>query len=79
MIAAAVELPLNVLVVPNLSPVAALAGLGVARVSAGSGIAQVVAGVVQRVATEFLANGRFELLLERTIDYAQLNALHATN
>jgi 2-methylisocitrate lyase-like PEP mutase family enzyme len=79
MIAAAVELPLNVLVVPSLSPVAALAGLGVARVSAGSGIAQVVAGVVQRVATEFLANGRFELLLERTIDYAQLNALHATN
>ena len=75
-IAAAVELPLNVLVVPNLPPMAALADLGVARVSAGSGIAQVAAGVVQRVATEFLADGRFEPLLERTVDYAQLNALH---
>jgi 2-methylisocitrate lyase-like PEP mutase family enzyme len=76
-IAAAVELPLNVLVVPNLPPVAALADLRVARVSAGSGIAQVVAGVVQRVATDFLANGRSESLLERTVDYAQLNALHS--
>jgi 2-methylisocitrate lyase-like PEP mutase family enzyme len=77
-IAATVELPLNVLVVPNLPPMAALADLGVARVSAGSGIAQVAAGVVQRVATEFLADGRFEPLLERTVDYAQLNALHTT-
>jgi len=75
-IAAAVELPLNVLVVPNLPPMAALADLRVARVSTGSGIAQVAAGVVQRVATEFLADGRFEPLLERTVDYAQLNALH---
>jgi 2-methylisocitrate lyase-like PEP mutase family enzyme len=74
-IAAAVELPLNVLVVPNLPTLTALAELGVARVSAGSGIAQVAAGVVQRVATAFLADGRFEPLLERTVDYAKLNAL----
>jgi 2-methylisocitrate lyase-like PEP mutase family enzyme len=74
-IAAAIGLPLNVLVVPGLPPLAALADLGVARVSAGSAIAQVVAGVVQRLATEFLSGGGFEPLLQRTVDYAQLNAL----
>lgn len=74
--AAAVELPLNVLVVPGLPSVATLAGLGVARVSAGSGIAQVAAGVVQRVATEFLA-GHLEPLSERSVNYGTLNALFA--
>jgi 2-methylisocitrate lyase-like PEP mutase family enzyme len=74
-IAAEIGLPLNVLVVPGLPPLAALADVGVARVSAGSAIAQVTAGVVQRLATEFLSGGGFEPLLERTVDYAQLNAL----
>jgi 2-methylisocitrate lyase-like PEP mutase family enzyme len=76
-IAATVELPLNVLVSQNLPPVPALAELGVARVSAGSGIAQIAAGVVQRIVTDFLADGRFEAMLEKTVDYAQLNALHS--
>jgi 2-methylisocitrate lyase-like PEP mutase family enzyme len=74
-IAAAIGLPLNALVVPGLPPLASLAGVGVARISAGSGIAQVAAGVVQRLATEFLSGGGFEPLLERTVDYDRLNAL----
>jgi 2-methylisocitrate lyase-like PEP mutase family enzyme len=74
-IAATVGLPLNVLVVPGLPPLAALADVGVARVSAGSAVAQVAAGVVQRLATEFLSGGEFEPLLERTVDYDRLNAL----
>jgi 2-methylisocitrate lyase-like PEP mutase family enzyme len=74
-IAAAVGLPLNVLVVPGLAPIPALADLGVARISAGSGIAQVAAGVVQRVATEFLSGGSLAPLLERTVNYGTLNAL----
>lgn len=74
-IATEAGLPLNVLVVPGLPPVATLAELGVARVSAGSGIAQVAAGVVQRVATEFLSGDSFDGLLERSVNYGQLNAL----
>jgi 2-methylisocitrate lyase-like PEP mutase family enzyme len=77
-IAAAVKLPLNVLVVPGLPTVAALGELGVARVSAGSGIAQVAAGSVKRLATEFLAERRFDSMLEKTLDYSQLNTLYGT-
>ena len=76
-IAAAVTLPLNVLVVPGLPPVPVLAELGVARVSAGSGIAQVAAGLVRRLATEFLTGGDFSPMLERSVDYAALNRLYS--
>jgi 2-methylisocitrate lyase-like PEP mutase family enzyme len=74
-IAAAVKLPLNVLVTAGLPPVATLAELGVARVSAGSGIAQIAAGVARKVATEFLAGHLEPFADERGIDYGQLNAL----
>jgi 2-methylisocitrate lyase-like PEP mutase family enzyme len=78
-IASAVELPLNVLTMPGLPSISALATLGVARISAGSGIAQIAAGVVRSVATEFLA-GRLEPLVEgRSVDYGLLNALFAAN
>jgi 2-methylisocitrate lyase-like PEP mutase family enzyme len=73
-IADAVGLPLNVLVVPGLPSVAELATLGVARISAGSGIAQVAAGLVHRLATEFFA-GNTAPLLERSLNYGDLNAL----
>ena len=76
-IAAEAGLPLNVLVVPGLPPIPELASLGVARVSAGSGIAQVAAGVVQRIATEFLSGGSMDPLLERSVNYGTLNALFA--
>ncbi len=68
-------LPLNVLVVPGLPPIAELAHLGVARVSAGSGIAQAAAGLARRAATEFLRDGRYETMLDRDVDYASMNAL----
>ena len=74
-LAAGSTLPLNVLVVPGLPPVAELAALGVARVSAGSGIAQTAAGIARRAAIEFLDEGRFDTILERDADYRTLNAL----
>ncbi len=74
-IAAGSSLPLNVLVVPDLPPISELAALGVARVSAGSGIAQAAAGIARRAALAFLADGRFEAMLERDADYGMLNAL----
>ena len=74
-IAAGSSLPLNVLVVPGLPPIAELAALGVARVSAGSGIAQTASGIARRATLEFLADGRYETMLERDADYGTLNAL----
>ena len=76
-LAAQAGLPLNVLVVPGLPPVAELAALGVARVSAGSGIAQTAAGIARRATLEFLDTGRYGTILERDADYVTLNALFA--
>jgi 2-methylisocitrate lyase-like PEP mutase family enzyme len=68
-------LPLNVLVMPGLAPISELATLGVARVSAGSGIAQAAADTARRAAIEFLEEGRYETMQARDADYASLNAL----
>ena len=76
-IVARAGLPLNVLVVPGLAPVTELATLGVARVSAGSAIAQAAAGLALRAATEFLGDGRYDTMFERDVDYGTLNALFA--
>jgi 2-methylisocitrate lyase-like PEP mutase family enzyme len=76
-LAARAGVALNVLVVPGLGPIAELAALGVARVSAGSGIAQAVAGLAMRAATEFLQDGRYDTMLDRDADYGTLNALFA--
>ena len=74
-IASAIAVPLNVLVVPRLPPVAELAELGVHRVSAGSAIAQAALGVARQAAARFLAEGRYDLMLDRSAQYAELNAL----
>ncbi|MFD3835790.1 isocitrate lyase/phosphoenolpyruvate mutase family protein [Streptomyces sp. NPDC058642] len=66
--------PLNVMVGPGAPPVAELAALGVARVSAGSGIAQAALALVHRAARELLGAGTYESL-EGGLDYGRLNAL----
>ena len=48
---------------------------GVARISAGSGIAQTAAAIARRATLEFLDEGRYETMLERDADYGTLNAL----
>jgi 2-methylisocitrate lyase-like PEP mutase family enzyme len=74
-LAAGSSLPLNVLVVPGLASIDELAVLGVARVSAGSQIAQAAASLARRSALEFLESGRYDTMQERDVDYATLNAL----
>jgi 2-methylisocitrate lyase-like PEP mutase family enzyme len=74
-IAAAVPLPLNVMVRPGLPAVAELAALGVRRVSAGSAIAQAAHGATMRAATQLLGEGRYDAMLEAAPTYAELNAL----
>jgi len=74
-LAAATTLPLNVLVVPGLAPIAELQGLGVRRVSAGSAIAQTAYGFARRAAVEFLDKGTYGAMSETRADYGEMNAL----
>ena len=74
-LAAAIELPLNVMVVPGLPPVAELQRLGVRRVSAGSAIAQLALGSARRAAAQLLRDGRYDAMLEPSVAYGELNAL----
>ena len=79
-----VEGPLNILVGPGAPSVDALAALGVARISAGSSIAEAAYALVRRAARELLGTGTYETLTYETLtyetptdglDYAGLNAL----
>lgn len=74
-IAAGAGLPLNVLAWPGLPPAAELEALGVRRLSAGSGIAQVVLAHTSALAADFLRTGASEPLAAGAIPYADLNRL----
>jgi 2-methylisocitrate lyase-like PEP mutase family enzyme len=65
-------LPLNVMVGPGAPNVAALAQVGVARISVGSAIAQSVYGLVARSARELLSSGTY-LSLHDALGFEQLN------
>ncbi|MGQ4385824.1 isocitrate lyase/PEP mutase family protein [Streptomyces sp. SAS_270] len=69
-----VEGPLNVMVGPGAPSVAELAALGVARISAGAGLAQAAHAVVRRAARELLGEGTYGPLAGG-LDYAELNGL----
>ncbi|MEV6867659.1 isocitrate lyase/phosphoenolpyruvate mutase family protein [Streptosporangium subroseum] len=66
--------PLNVLAGPGAPTVATLAGLGVARISLGSSIAQAAYAVARSAARELLATGTYESLTG-ALDYGRLNTL----
>ncbi|MGW1212648.1 isocitrate lyase/PEP mutase family protein [Streptomyces sp. NPDC002499] len=74
LLADGIEGPLNVMVHPGAAPVAELAALGVARVSAGSGLAQAAHALVRRAARELLDTGTYETLTDG-LDYGELNRL----
>ena len=69
-----IDAPLNVLVGPGAPPVAELAALGVARVSAGSSVALAAYAVVRRAARELLDTGTYG---EQAggLGYGELNSL----
>ncbi|MER6983117.1 isocitrate lyase/PEP mutase family protein [Streptomyces carpinensis] len=69
-----VDGPLNVMVGPGAPTVAELAALGVARVSAGSGLAQAAHAVVRLAARELLDAGTYGSLADG-LDYGELDAL----
>ncbi len=74
-IAEQITLPLNLMVVPNLPPVAELRKLGVRRVSAGQFIAQAAYAIARRAATRLLEDGTYDAMFAETIPYGELNAL----
>ncbi len=71
----AVEAPLNILATPACPPLAELEKIGVARVSAGSGIMRAAMGTVQRIGKEMLEARSCETLFAGAISYADLNGM----
>lgn len=69
-----IEKPVNVMAGPGAPPVAEPAALGVARVGAGSGIAQAAHALVRRAAGELLGTGTYDSLTGG-LDYGELNTL----
>jgi 2-methylisocitrate lyase-like PEP mutase family enzyme len=74
-IAAAAQLPLNVLVWPGLPPASELQALGVRRLSAGSWIASAAFAQAASRAAAFLRTGDPGPLTEGAQVYAEINAL----
>lgn len=74
-IAAAVRLPLNVLVWPGLPPASELQALGVRRLSAGSWIASAAFAQAASRAASFLRTGDPGPLTEDAATYSRINAL----
>ena len=72
-----IGLPLNVMAWPGLAASDALSKLGVRRLSAGSGISQMLWGQAEKLAKDFLEHGRSETMAEGAMSYAQLQALFA--
>jgi 2-methylisocitrate lyase-like PEP mutase family enzyme len=76
-VTSAVGLPLNLLVLPKLPPVAELRECGVRRLSAGSGVFAAAFGAARRAALQLLGEGRYEAMYSGPIAYGEMNALFA--
>jgi 2-methylisocitrate lyase-like PEP mutase family enzyme len=71
------ELPVNLLAWPGLPKVDNLRKLGVRRLSAGSGIPQIIWQHVAEITKSFLAEGNSELFSKDYMGHAQLQGLFA--
>ena len=71
----AVEAPINILANPACPPVAELEKIGVARVSAGSGIQRAALGLVRRIGKYMLESRSCEMMFAGAIPHAELNRL----
>jgi 2-methylisocitrate lyase-like PEP mutase family enzyme len=74
-VVAGASLPLNVMDWPGLPSASELQQLGVARLSAGSGIPQALWAVAADMAKGFLMNGNAGPLIAKAMPYADLQAL----
>ena len=71
----AVEAPVNILANPACPSIAELEEIGVARLSAGSGVMRATMGLVRRIAKEMLESRSCETMFTGTISHAELNKL----
>lgn len=71
----ALDAPVNVLANPACPPIPELEKIGVARLSAGSGVMRAAIGLVRRIAKEMLESHSCELMFAGTIPHAELNRL----
>jgi 2-methylisocitrate lyase-like PEP mutase family enzyme len=71
----AVEAPLNILASSVCPPFAELEKIGVARVSAGSGLMRAAMGLVQRVGKETLESRSFDSMFAGAIPYVDLKRM----
>ncbi len=71
----AVEAPINILANPACPPIAELENIGVARVTAGSGIMRDALGLVRRIGKDMLESRSCEMLFAGAIPHAELNRL----
>ncbi|WP_322053221.1 isocitrate lyase/PEP mutase family protein [Paraburkholderia bannensis] len=74
-IVGATRLPLNVMAVPGLADAATLGKLGVRRLSAGSGLSQVVLGKAKAIAQDFLENGGSAAFSDHPLPYSEIQNL----
>jgi 2-methylisocitrate lyase-like PEP mutase family enzyme len=78
-LASAIELPLNVMIVPGLATVAELRRRGVRRVSAGPALALTAYDAARLAAEQLIAEGRYDMMLAPNADWAHMNGLFAHN
>ncbi len=71
----AVEAPINILANPACPPIAELEKIGVARVSAGSGIMRAAMGLVQRIGKEMLETRSCEMMFVGATPYIDLKRM----
>jgi len=69
------EAPLNILANPACPPLAELEKIGVARVSAGSGIMRAAMGAVQRIGKEMLETRSCETMFAGAMPYIELQRM----
>ena len=78
-VATTVTLPLNAMAWPGLPEARELGKLGVRRLSAGSGIAQVLWQHAATLGGDFLRDGRSENLSKDSMSYPQIQGLFSRN
>jgi 2-methylisocitrate lyase-like PEP mutase family enzyme len=73
-IASGTRLPLNVLVLPGMAPVAELSRSGVRRVSVGTAVASAALATVRTVARELLEHGTYDSMFRDRVPSKEMNA-----
>jgi 2-methylisocitrate lyase-like PEP mutase family enzyme len=69
-----IDMPLNLMVVPTLAPIADLAAAGVRRISAGGALFQTTYAYSRRQAKRFMGDGDSACLFEHALPYAFMNS-----